>query len=172
MRRHTGFRPYKCKTCNMTFASSRVLYHHEIAHNKLLQFPCIQCGKYFIKLEYLLKHLHRHFNTKKPVCPICHETCAHNQVLKRHVTLHYNVNPYPCNKCNASFKNAVQLSCHHIRAHGKQKQRFMCGRCGIINVKRKYHVHHVKFECAYTRKMPEEMIKRFKYDTVYMDSHS
>lgn len=172
MRRHTGFKPYQCKTCNASYASMRVLQHHEITHSKTLKFPCINCGKYFTKLEYMIKHMKRHFNTNKPVCEICSQTMAHNQVLQRHMTLHFTQNKHPCNRCNASFSSMVQLSCHHIRAHGKQKQRFMCHRCGIINLKRKYHVYHLKYECGYTRTLPPELRRQFKHDIVYMDSHS
>jgi hypothetical protein len=172
MRRHTGFKPYQCKTCNASYASMRVLQHHEITHSKTLKFPCINCGKYFTKLEYMIKHMKRHFNTNKPVCEICSQTMAHNQVLQRHMTLHFTQNKHPCNRCNASFSSMVQLSCHQIRAHGKQKQRFMCHRCGIINLKRKYHVYHLKYECGYTRTLPPELRRQFKHDIVYMDSHS
>lgn len=172
MRRHTGFKPYQCRTCNTSYASMRVLQHHELTHSKMLKFPCIQCGKYFTKLEYLLKHLHRHFNTNKPFCKLCGQTAAHNQVLQRHMPLHYVENEYPCSRCNASFRSPRQLSCHNVRAHGKQKQRFMCHRCGVINLKRRHHVYHKKYECGYTRTMPPELRRQFKYDTVYMDSHS
>jgi uncharacterized Zn-finger protein len=44
---HIGWKPYKCKHCNKTFAVVGNLKVHERIHTGLKPYKCIQCSKVF-----------------------------------------------------------------------------------------------------------------------------
>ena len=58
--RHTGQRPYKCKTCEKGFFDNQVRRIHERIHQDTFEFQCNHCEKQFHQSHQLVAHTKRH----------------------------------------------------------------------------------------------------------------
>ena len=59
IKRHTGEKPYECRTCNRLFSDSSNFRRHTISHTGEKPFPCpvLGCGKAYSRNRTLLNHL-------------------------------------------------------------------------------------------------------------------
>ena len=54
LRTHTGYKPFKCRDCNKTFATKSSINLHERVHNGEKPFKCEECDKSFSQSSYLI----------------------------------------------------------------------------------------------------------------------
>lgn len=84
---HTGFKPYKCKTCGKGFARRAEIRDHERTHTGERPYVCDICGASFSQRSNLQSHKRAtHFDDKRYKCHLC-EKCFKRRryIIKLHI---------------------------------------------------------------------------------------
>ena len=99
---HTGERPFKCKTCNSSFAYPHIYARHLKIHSDV-KYSCDICGKQFNSRDNRNAHSFVHSEKKRYECFECGLGVMQKSVLQTHIT---NTGQYSIinNVLNDSYK--------------------------------------------------------------------
>ncbi|XP_040915707.1 gastrula zinc finger protein XlCGF26.1-like isoform X2 [Toxotes jaculatrix] len=118
--------PFKCPSCDKTFALKCLMDRHYLTHSK--PHLCSECGKRFAGLQGLMAHSRRHTGEKLYKCPDCGTEFAYKYTFKRHMRQHSlkKPNTHVCTLCENQFTGALALQRHRCCA---LKKTFVCSLC-------------------------------------------
>ncbi|XP_054167591.1 zinc finger protein 665-like [Oppia nitens] len=161
--KHTGERPFKCKECNNSFATTSYLTAHVKASHAERKYKCTYdgCDKAFYKPHPLAEHLLRHQGLyEKPFkCDSvgCGKSFTQNAGLEKHKRRQHLGIKYSCDwpDCDKQFANEGYLNVHRQRHTNDQKFRCPVNGCDkmfstnldLYNHDKYYHIR--QYQCSW-----------------------
>ncbi|XP_070707259.1 zinc finger protein 354A-like [Pempheris klunzingeri] len=118
--------PFKCSSCDKSFALKCLLDRHYLTHSK--PHLCSECGKRFAGLRGLIAHSRRHTGEKLYKCVDCGTEFAYKYTFDRHMRQHSLRKPstHTCMLCESQFSGVSALQRHRCCA---LKKTFVCSLC-------------------------------------------
>ncbi|XP_030292122.1 zinc finger protein 235-like isoform X2 [Sparus aurata] len=118
--------PFKCPSCDKSFALKCLMDRHYLTHSK--PHLCSECGKRFSGLRGLAAHSRRHTGEKLYKCSDCGTEFAYKSTFKRHMHQHSLQKPitHVCKLCENQFTGLLPLQRHRCCA---LKKTFVCSLC-------------------------------------------
>ncbi|XP_035524038.1 zinc finger protein 883-like [Morone saxatilis] len=118
--------PFKCPSCDKSFALKCLMDRHYRTHSK--PHLCSECGKRFSGLQGLIAHSRRHTGEKLYKCSDCGTEFAYKYTLDRHMRRHSMKKPitHTCALCEDQFTGLSALQRHRCCA---LKKTFVCSLC-------------------------------------------
>ncbi|KAH8277205.1 hypothetical protein KR026_007413 [Drosophila bipectinata] len=140
-------KPYKCASCNKSFANSSYLSQHTRIHLGIKPYRCEICQRKFTQLSHLQQHIRTHTGDKPYKCR--HAGCpkAFSQLsnLQSHSRCHQTDKPFKCNSCYKCFGDEMTLL-EHIPKHkdSKHLKTHICNLCGKSYTQETYLQKHLQ----------------------------
>lgn len=106
-----GEKPYKCKICNRSFASSSTLTTHTRIHTGEKPYNCTVCDKSFARYD-LTAHIRTHTGEKPYNCSTCQKRFTTSGQLTQHARVHTGERPFKCEICHKSCSSSTYLKKH------------------------------------------------------------
>ncbi|XP_038590122.1 zinc finger protein 436-like [Micropterus salmoides] len=118
--------PFKCPSCDKSFALKCLMDRHHLTHSK--PHLCSECGKRFAGLRGLVAHSRRHTGEKLYKCSDCGTEFAYKNTFDRHMRQHSlkKLNIHTCRLCEKQFTGELALQRHRCCA---LKKTFVCSLC-------------------------------------------
>ncbi|XP_023255750.1 zinc finger protein 260-like isoform X2 [Seriola lalandi dorsalis] len=118
--------PFKCPSCDKTFALKCLMDRHYLTHSK--PHLCSECGKRFAGLRGLIAHSRRHTGEKLYKCSDCGTEFAYKSTFERHMRQHSlkRPNTHTCTLCENQFAGVLAFQRHRCCA---LKKTFVCSVC-------------------------------------------
>ena len=95
---HSGIKPYTCKTCSKSFASTSSLRAHETVHRDERAYLCGICGRAFKRPHQLKRHEKGHSGDRPFKCTYCEKTFTrashqrnHEKVIQAEISLSVDI---------------------------------------------------------------------------------
>ncbi len=125
-RRHSGYKPYSCSTCQKSFVSQGNLVDHTKTHEPRVEKTpkqrekCHLCDRTYSSKGNLTLHLKKHYGTaKKFSCKLCNKELASASHLAIYIGVHLPIfNQSICQQslklshiCNLAVRDRVQVQC-------------------------------------------------------------
>ncbi|XP_053698106.1 zinc finger protein 345-like [Sabethes cyaneus] len=110
---------FPCNSCNKIFkCQSKLMHHIKMKHENRKAPTCNICGKTFTAMSSLERHMLVHTKEKPHNCDKCDATFRRALELRNHISIvHDGINPHICQECRASFKNYHALYIHRQTVH-------------------------------------------------------
>ena len=125
----TNERPYKCGTCERSFAYQENLKYHRRIRRKIqydsikYSYKCEYCYEYFETKNKLLDHKCSHKDSHESFsCKVCNETFAWQEYLVIHERIHTEYKIFTCESCNKVFNNEYAYVLHKKSVHKDSMQ--------------------------------------------------
>lgn len=83
-----GEKPYRCTSCDRSFACSTVLKSHMRTHTGERPYICSYCGKTFVYANGLITHTRKHTGEKPYQCQVCEKSFSSGSLLWSHSFSH------------------------------------------------------------------------------------
>ncbi|KAM9338389.1 uncharacterized protein ABDE67_017947 [Symphorus nematophorus] len=124
MKKTTG--PFKCPSCDKSFALKCMMDRHYLTHSR--PHLCSECGKRFANHQALSAHSRRHTGEKLYKCSDCGTEFAYKYTFERHMRQHSVKKPstHTCTLCENHFTGLLALQRHRCSA---LKKTFVCSLC-------------------------------------------
>lgn len=110
------FSPYKCDSCDKSFAQrSNLMSHKRATHLNDKRYKCETCERSFKRrrlLEYHIKATHTGERPHK--CEECQATFVYPEHYKKHIRIHTGVKPFACEKCGKKFASRDNRNAHRF----------------------------------------------------------
>ncbi|XP_050316003.1 zinc finger protein 62-like [Anthonomus grandis grandis] len=153
--KHTFEKPYKCKLCEASFATSHSLLVHKRNHNNEKPYICSTCGKGFVCSGDLFHHNKIHLNKKEYECNICNKRFNTTSILRTHKIVKHTQPQdwkYMCMLCERKFPISSSLTLHMKRHTGNRDHScHICGKTFFnkseVNKHMLCHSNQKKFKC-------------------------
>ncbi|KAH9962637.1 hypothetical protein BC827DRAFT_1197155 [Russula dissimulans] len=120
---HTGYKPFKCETCQHYFSEAATLQQHMRRHTQQKPYRCEfpGCEKAFAIAGALTIHRRTHTGLKPFKCQYCERAFAESSNLSKHLRTHTGARPYVCKEpgCKKTFARPDQYA-RHRRVHLKR----------------------------------------------------
>ena len=120
MRVHTGYRPFICSVCSMSYPSKTSLNSHFIRrHTTDTPYECTMCDKKYKEKSVLGRHIQKyHMNIKRHFCSQCGKGFYDRKVMVSHFAqVHTDARPWPCSLCDMAYKLKEHLTRHMKNTH-------------------------------------------------------
>lgn len=151
--KHAADKPYKCRECQRTFATTKTLSKHIEVHDRNRRPTCKYCGLQFVQFHSMVKHQKRHEGDAIHLCPICSMPFQAEKFLQRHMRVHANGKPHKCTHCDKTFAQSCDKM-KHMRIHTGERP-YSCTVCGktfahltSINKHSFVHTNERAFQCS------------------------
>lgn len=70
----TGYKPFKCVTCQKEFLTGYMLKKHMEMHVTERRYKCGECGKLFKAIGHVREHMRAHSNDRPHHCNLCNKS--------------------------------------------------------------------------------------------------
>ncbi|KAH6898751.1 hypothetical protein B0T10DRAFT_118071 [Thelonectria olida] len=116
---HTGFKPVRCKICDLKLSAKQSLDQHMRTHSGDMPWKCQHpgCGKAFKQQSALTMHKRTHTGEKPLKCEICSKTFSESSNLSKHRRTHNVKGNHVCEYCSKDFHRLDQLRRHLRTTH-------------------------------------------------------
>ncbi|XP_064477548.1 zinc finger protein 26-like [Ornithodoros turicata] len=131
--RHTGERPYKCRTCSRGYTTVEYLkVHNKRVHLGIKRVrkraTCNVCHKSLPRSSFLVAHMRRHTDEPTNTCCICSKSFYQVSEYVSHMSrVHIGEKNCECQVCGKGFHSSTELNVHMV-VHTEEK-RFKCPVC-------------------------------------------
>ncbi|KAK2833510.1 hypothetical protein Q5P01_017399 [Channa striata] len=128
VKRHLGYKPFKCTLCQKEFLTGYLLKKHMEVHVSERRYKCGECGKLYKTVGHVREHMRAHSDERPYHCVRCNKGYKTKNALQVHQRTHGDEKPYVCQFCFRGFREKGSLV-RHIRHHTGEKP-FKCLKCG------------------------------------------
>ena len=113
---HKKVRPYRCETCEKTFASEYLKNQHNIRVHSRVQYKCLMCQSEFKSPGSLRIHQKR----DPQQCDICNiQLCSLFKKVNHYKSAHLDEMLFKCGFCQQEFAKLFDMNEHMSTEHAK-----------------------------------------------------